>query len=420
MPTKIKPKISSNYFSLSKSVLVKTFLLIKNQKVCMLSMNKVISFALLFFFITSSITVAFNPVSASDLTDDSWSTKTPMSQARASLGVVAVDGKIYAIGGQADDGSVGTNERYDPKTDTWTTLKPMPTPRHSFAIAAYEGKIYCIGGVTGTSDQGYAGTSANEVYDIVTDSWNTKVSLPINGSGLQAHVIDGNIFVLAGLDLFMYSPVTDVWTNRTGITEDPEKWTVYSYSSCLVNGKIIVFCKFAYFRFLHPYSSYQKTMIYDPKTDTWDEQKKETMDITGTVLCATTGHYAPQRIYAIGVRWLADNTQQPFTSVYDYKNDKWSTAKSMSTNRDWFGVVVFDDIVYVIGGLIIGMPADDAYGTRSTEYLTLNEQYVPIGYGSVTRPNPSIITTLIVGIITTSLFFYLKKRKKDKLKVIVI
>ncbi|MCL1970209.1 MAG: hypothetical protein FWF66_01940 [Candidatus Bathyarchaeota archaeon] len=43
----------------------------------------------------------FSSVSASELVENSWNTKAPLSQARASLGVVAVDGKIYAIGGYA-------------------------------------------------------------------------------------------------------------------------------------------------------------------------------------------------------------------------------------------------------------------------------------------------------------------------------
>ena len=63
------------------------------------------------------------------------------------MGVVAVDGKIYAIGGTTELGYepssvVGTNECYDPGSDMWTTLEPMPTPRTNFAIATYEGNPY--------------------------------------------------------------------------------------------------------------------------------------------------------------------------------------------------------------------------------------------------------------------------------------
>jgi hypothetical protein len=52
----------------------------------------------------------FNSVSASSLVENSWTPKAPMQQARNSLGVIAVDGKIYAIGGYTvNDKIVGIN-----------------------------------------------------------------------------------------------------------------------------------------------------------------------------------------------------------------------------------------------------------------------------------------------------------------------
>jgi hypothetical protein len=58
--------------------------------------NKFVSFLLAFFFISGSFATVFSSVSASELVEDSWNTKQPMSQARANLGVVAVavDGNV--------------------------------------------------------------------------------------------------------------------------------------------------------------------------------------------------------------------------------------------------------------------------------------------------------------------------------------
>jgi hypothetical protein len=101
------------------------------------------------------------------------------------LGVVAVDGKIYAIGGsyQTEVPSydqfplyltkyVSTNEMYDPVSDTWVTLESMPTPRAYFAIAAYDNKIYCIGGITVCASNIFTFDYCllNEVYDTVTNN----------------------------------------------------------------------------------------------------------------------------------------------------------------------------------------------------------------------------------------------------------
>ncbi|MCL2172527.1 MAG: hypothetical protein FWB84_02615 [Candidatus Bathyarchaeota archaeon] len=136
-------------------------------------MNKIIISMMLFFFINSSFAAAINSVSAtSELVENSWYTKESMSQARSRLGVVAVDGKIYAIGGSTFETVVGTNERYDPKTDTWTPLASMPTPRSNFGIVACQNKIYCIGGSSFTEH----GLLIVEVYDPVANSWSTKAS----------------------------------------------------------------------------------------------------------------------------------------------------------------------------------------------------------------------------------------------------
>jgi N-acetylneuraminic acid mutarotase len=172
----------------------------------MVSMKKFVVAILLFFFIISLIVTAFNHVSAVDLVENSWNTKAPMTQARYGLGVVAVEGKIYAIGGITTNGLVGTNEQYDPLLDMWVTLEPMPTARSFFAIATYQSKIYCIGGyVPGEWPLAPSNeTCVNEVYDISTNSWSSKSPFPgkLNGEDftsygrmcVQAHVVDGKIF----------------------------------------------------------------------------------------------------------------------------------------------------------------------------------------------------------------------------------
>ena len=129
--------------------------------------------------------------SADLVMEDSWVSKEPMSQPRAGLGVVAVNGKIYAIGGAStaqkqSENLLSINEEYDPATDTWTIKPSMPTPRAYFAIAAYQNKIYCIGGVVG-SEKFFDGfwthslfvySGITEVYDTITETWQTKHPYP--------------------------------------------------------------------------------------------------------------------------------------------------------------------------------------------------------------------------------------------------
>ena len=366
MPTKTKPKISSNYFSLSKSVLVETFIKKNPRHDYVLSMNKIVPFMLIFFFINGSFIVAFNPVLASELVENSWTEKTSMNTERSRFGVTVVNDFIYVIGGGTNGEYSAVNERYNPKLDSWTTLSSMPTPRSMFAIAAYQDKIYCMGGITAN----YAGPmvarglDVNEVYDITTDSWSTKAPLPFSGYS-QAHVIDGKIFVITQDFLYMYDPVTDSWTTKTSMPTS----IMYNAFSVILDNKLLIVSTVTFYDI---YNSEQKTIIYDPKTNTWDEKTAPDyfMIISGGGGAGvTTGRYAPIGIYALG---FTDTGSTALSNqVYDPKSDTWTFAKDMPTKQKEIGVAVVDDILYIIGN-------------------SFNYQYVPLGYfGAIPDPEPS-------------------------------
>jgi len=372
---------------------------------------------LIFFFICSSVITAFNPVSASDLVEDSWNTKASINQARSGLGTVEVNGKIYAIGGHTSSGYVGTNERYDPATNTWTILAPMPTPRTSFAIVACQDKIYCIGGIISKGDT-MSAFVVNEVYDIATDNWSTKAALPFDGVAM-GQAVNGKIFVISyGNALHMYDPTTDVWTTKTSkpvggygnilVAMDSKLLVSFDHDSSISIGA-------------HP-SGFSKQrmvkviMIYDTETDTWSEKttSDQIFESFFAVAGATTGLYASQKVYFVGAT---------STTVYDPKSDTWSTAKAMPTERKDFAVVVLDDTLYVIGG-------EKAHANTFLNFLlqlfrhdtlSVTEQYIPLDYSGtiLATPEPflnrTVIATVvltIIGIVTaSSLLFYFKKRK---------
>ena len=403
---------NARYKNVDKKLLIRQKVYYTKRDV---NMKKRLLFIVLFFICGLFATIVY-PVLAFGYGDNSWQTKAPMSQARTGLGVAVVDGKIYAIGGytEHDDdvpvNGVGTNERYDPETDTWITLTPMPTPRGNFAIAAYEGKIYCIGGydrgnIYATSIKDFV---VNEVYDTVTDSWSTKADAP-SFSITQANVVDGKIFAIKYSTLYIYDPVADSWTNKTGLP-------IGGYVSAVIDSKIV----FSFNYYPNGIAEGRPTeivMIYNPKSDTYSEASAPPSSYVSritSVAIATTGVYAPQRIYILGLKHelFKSNT------VYDPINDTWLTAKALPAYRDGFGVAVVDDVIYVIGGqrrtlshLVFFIPL---------KAVSTNQQYIPIGYnGYVATTNPLLNyysiagLTLTIGITTCSLFFYLKKRKND-------
>jgi hypothetical protein len=322
----------------------------------------------------------FSSVSAVELIENSWNERAQMSYARDHLGVVEVNGMIYAIGGRQAtqigvlvylDKPVDVNERYDPVADLWVTLKSMPTPRSDFAIASYQGKIYCIGGRTFDEWSRDVVCGVNEVYDTATNSWSTKKSLPINGGSIRAEVVEGKIYVLNSTLMYMYDPVADSWTQKTG-----SGYEVSEIATTVVDGKILV-SNNKY----EPSYSWVGLLSYDPKTDRWSE--KQTPDGGSVAAGTTTGTYAPKRAYFISA--YGNNR------IYDPASNTWSTGEKMvkpGATLTSFGIAVVDDILYVIGG---HNGYDSMYPGEPT---TSNKQYIPIGHSGSIPDKPPVITII--------------------------
>ena len=349
--------------------------------------SAVLLLVLVLVFASSTVSVQFALSSVGEA-ENSWVTKAPMHEARNSLGVVAVNGKIYAIGGNTWGGFwfysmgladrisgeiVGTNEEYDPATDTWSFKTPMPTPRTSFAITAYNGKIYCIGG---------ANSPANEVYDPATDTWETKTPPPANVSVSSANVINGKIY---GIDHnganYVYNPETDSWETRTP-TPKPSAAGFNGHVSAVLAGKLHI---------IGGLSSNQDSnlhQIYNPATDSWTYGSVPPNSINGAFVdgaaTATTGELALRRLYVFGLQGaLRQGEPQGSNRIYDPQTDSWTFGANLPTERINFGVAVVNDTFYVVGG-----GSADNWFVGNFAPSAVNEQYVPIGYGA---PDPSYV-----------------------------
>ena len=308
--------------------------------------------------------------------------KTSMSQARNGE-VASVNGKIYVIGGHTGSGldlfpaiivtgaPVGYNQEYDPLTDTWslTYKQSMPSPREGFGIAVYDNKIYCIGGIFGGKP-----TGVNEVYDPATDTWETKTSMPTARSHLQANVINGKIYLIGGYPNStlneVYDPITDSWT-----TKAPLPTGVMNFASAVVDNKLYAIAGRTVFKTSEKYNSITNsniTQVYNPEADSWSLGTPFPSNASNLSAGATTGIFAPKRIYVFG-----SNTPE----IYNPNDDTWTagTVGTMTSNRTDLGVAVIRDVLYAIGGIVNNTPTG------------ANEQYIPLGY-QVAPPSVAIVS----------------------------
>jgi hypothetical protein len=307
---------------------------------------------LLALFLAISCLIAVKPAFSSSAVavENTWTQKAPMQQARSSLGAAGVNGKIYAIGGNSENGKVGTNEEYDPATDTWTYRKSMPTARSDFATAVYENKIYCIDGAGGV----------NEVYDPATDTWETKTPSPTPREVASAFVMNDKIYVIGGIPNCTlneeYDPTNDTWTTRAPMPVDSGL-----------------------------------PQMYNPENDTWSIVPAWT---SGRYVVSTSGVYAPARTYFVTYSQ---------TQSYDFKTDSFPYGAVMPTWHDVFAVAVTDDKVYAIGGFILRQNSLSYYIATGemynfTWYATV-EAYTPFGYGTV--PPKIAVDSHVIGNYTS-------------------
>jgi hypothetical protein len=335
--------------------------------------------------------------SASATSPDSWNETASMQVERSGLGVAAVNGKIYAIGGTtysggsgdengplpSTGGAVGTNEMYDPQTDTWVFKASLPTPRADFATAVFENKIYCIGGSGGV----------NEVYDPQTDTWENKTAMPTPRKYLQANIVGDKIYLIGGF-VPDTRPGYEGSGDYVGVNEvyDPkiDSWTTATPMPSVTNGYTVVLDNKIHF--IGGYLTTSKTLlheIYDPKTNTWSNGAAPPSSTDQGAVAATTGINSSKRIYVFG-QILGQLEGEPSNTVrvYDTVTGTWVFGTNMTMTRYGFAVAVVNDVFYVIGGYTWSYPVpvfSFPYGPSIKEYATV-QQYFPFNYG---HPDPS-------------------------------
>lgn len=212
------------------------------------------------------------------------------------------------------------NEAYDPETDTWERKADMPTKRSSLEAAVVDGKIYLIGGLEAVS-MAPPFSRLNEVYDPETDTWTAASPIPRGVYGYACAVLDGKIYIMAGHG------------------DDP----------------LLV-------------------QIYDPRIDTWSFGPPPPIMVVHAAAAATTGTWAPKRIYLIGgrINYSADGSN--IVQAYNPENNSWTMGAAMPTARYAPATAVINDTIYVIGGLET-FNLNPPFGQTSA-----NEQYIPFGY----------------------------------------
>ncbi|MCL2641924.1 MAG: hypothetical protein FWD52_00175 [Candidatus Bathyarchaeota archaeon] len=355
----------------------------RSKQISLRGIKFLVTIACMLLFVVGCFTTMPLMANSTELAEDSWNTKTPMSNYPwGNPEIVVLDGKIYTIGGgdlQGNTTNSGYVECYEPKIDTWTTLTSMPTPRADVSIVVYQGKIYCIGGYVSNSGSipMIRYTDIVEVYDPKTDSWSKKTSVPIETrTPIQACVVREQLFVI-GLngELCLYDPAADSWSHKASlVVEIPSKQLAPYKHGYAVNGQLFVLVQKGHRLEMYMYNSDAdlwtkkdnppiendayvttvkgRTVVVDNKliipewNGVYQNIAPSNQDTTGINSDKYSG--LTMRTKVIGVTWKL--------WIYNSKTDSWSEGKTspMFTNSgdQIFGVTsgVYAPVkVYVFG-----------------------------------------------------------------------
>ncbi|MGQ9615519.1 MAG: fibronectin type III domain-containing protein, partial [Spirochaetota bacterium] len=148
----------------------------------------------------STFTPAIGDVDLYDPVSDTWYddvTALPIPVSFA--GATSCDGKIYVIGGFDTNGNVlSAVQIYSVYTGTWSSGTPMTQARANIDAVTVNGKIYVLGGTTQNADTGWAGSNYTYEYNPAGDSWTQKANFTGTLSNRLLLPFDDVIYNLGG------------------------------------------------------------------------------------------------------------------------------------------------------------------------------------------------------------------------------
>ncbi len=121
-----------------------------------------------------------------------WTRLADMHHARGGHALIALGGRLYALGGNTRLGEVGPVEAYDPQSGAWSVIATLPVARNHVAGFVSDGRACLAGGRWPT-------TTRVDCLDVATGTWSRMPDLPHATSGAGAATfLKGDVVVMGG------------------------------------------------------------------------------------------------------------------------------------------------------------------------------------------------------------------------------
>jgi non-specific serine/threonine protein kinase len=147
-------------------------------------------------------------VDAYDFATGRWSGRAPMSEGKDHHATAVHDGMIYALGGRKGrTEAFATFERYDPERDRWERLPDYPLPVSGAGLVSVDGRLIAAGGED--PGRGLLIGRAYE-YDVEGGRWKRLPAMARPKHGFGDLAANGRFWAFGGAECYGFEPARSV------------------------------------------------------------------------------------------------------------------------------------------------------------------------------------------------------------------
>ena len=131
----------------------------------------------------------------------SWNYVAPMNTPRSTHGVAVLNKKIFAVGGRDVSSCLRSVESFDPHFNRWSHMAPMNRRRGGLGVAVLRNCLFAVGGHDAPGSQQHSKPiDSAEKYDTTTDQWTTLPNLNMPREGVSCGVLGDTLYAVGGYD----------------------------------------------------------------------------------------------------------------------------------------------------------------------------------------------------------------------------
>jgi N-acetylneuraminic acid mutarotase len=259
----------------------------------------------------------------------------PFGRSHNHTSTVVLNGRIYLFGGQANDPyfprTISDVTAYDPVANAWTALPPLPDVRQATVAQAIGNTVYVTTGTnTGIHPQT---TTWSKVFG---GAWDAGPALPVPMAEVAGGVIGGKMYLFgsgSGATL-SYDFAAGAWSSPTALAQRPHKGD--HHAAEVVNGKLYLFGGMGG-------GSEGQVQIYDPATNRWSAGADMPFAAGSSASAVIRG-----KVYVAG--GIVGSSTTARTACYDPATDTWTELAPMPRARNHAASATDGRKLFVFGG----------------------------------------------------------------------